>query len=133
MHTEAGAAKLQRPARQGFPPSEARGRAGGNLRQAWRPESGSGYSGVGETSPRGAKPKEKKMEEGSRGEDSHKFQNQKKHPETAPKWAASKQACRLPPPLREKGAGDGPARVPLSLTHTRSRARPLSPRLREGT
>lgn len=69
MHTEAGAAMLQRPARQGFPPSEARGRAGGNLRQAWRPESGSGYSGAGETSPRGAEPKGvKKMEEGSWGE-----------------------------------------------------------------
>lgn len=131
MHTEAGAATLQRPTRQGFPPSGARGRAGCKLGQGWRPGSGSGYSDAGETSPRGTKPKEKKMEEWGEKKTltSSKIKNRRRtpHPEPAPKWAASKQACGLPPPLREKGAGDGPARVPLSLTqHTHTRATPQS-------
>lgn len=75
--------------------------------------------------------KKKKMEEWGEKKTltSSKIKNRRRtpHPEPAPKWAASKQACGLPPPLREKGAGDGPARVPLSLTqHTHTRATPQS-------
>lgn len=104
---------------------------GGNLGQGWRPGSGSGYSDAGETSPRGTKPKEKKNGRvwGKKTLISSKIEKRRRtpHPEPAPKWAASKQACGLPPPLREKGAGDGPARVPLSLTqHTHTRATPQS-------
>lgn len=51
---------------------------GGNLGQDWRPGSGSGYSGAGETSPRSTTPKRKiKKLRGWGEKDSHKFQNQK--------------------------------------------------------
>lgn len=131
MHTEAGAGyasetrlgKASHPRGPGAEP-------GSNLGQDWRPGSGSAYSGAGETSPGGTKPKENKNGGVKGSLTSSKIKKKGRrtpHPREPAGSQVGGEQTGVRTPLRERGAGDGPARVPLSLTqHTHTRAPPPS-------